>query len=77
MQVCLKNHKADLGRSDVQVDLVFLLDGDEICAFIGPNAHDEKFWYMRKVRQDEFLKAGYTFLRSVKCQDRPLESQAL
>ena len=36
------------------------------------STQDERSWYRRKQKQEDFLKAGYTFLRSVEHQDRLL-----
>ena len=47
-----------------------------IYAFIGPSAHDEKIWYKRKLRQEEFIKFRRTFFCAVSThQDQPLRVQ--
>ena len=45
------------------------MDGKEYCAFTGLGAQDEGSWYMRKLRQEEFLRAGFIFARYVENQD--------
>ena len=46
----------------MQVDLVFMVDGKDMCAFTGLSAHDENCWCKRNVGQDEFLEANYMVL---------------
>ena len=50
------------GRSHVQVVLVVMLDGEEMCAFTRWRAQDEKLWHNPKLKQEEFVKSDCTVL---------------
>ena len=58
----------------MQVGVCFLLDGEENCALTGLNAQDENHGENRKLKQEEFLKADYIFLRSVEHPKSAAES---
>ena len=55
-------YQAEAGRA-------YAMDAKEYCAFTGLGAQDEGSWYMRKLRQEEFLRAGFIFVRHVENQD--------
>ena len=57
------------GLYQAQAGLAYAMDGKECCAFTGLGAQDEGSWYMRKLRQEEFLGAGFIFVRYVEHQD--------
>ena len=56
------------------MDLARMMGGEEMCVCSGSGAQNERSWYMRELKQEEFLKAGYINLRCVEDQDLTVES---
>ena len=58
----------------MQAGLVFMLDGEYMCALAGLSAHNEKSWYKRNLRQEGFFLADFNFLAQCRTSRPAIES---